>query len=314
MAPTFRLPVNWAYTITSTLGDPRPYGGHEGVDFAPATRLSKYPVMAAAPGKVIDAGYQPDGYGYFVRIQHESGFESIYGHFEGPPLVKRDDVVQAGQVIGNAGSTGYSTGRHLHFSLLRDGEYLNPLDWIGAAAETAVETISDAVRQLLENDPCAGYADDMPNWITCRIAHGLSDDPDIYMETLERVNNLTDEERIEARAATRMSVREASEGSSILGFFENIVENVKKSVIDGVTWPIRAFVNSMSLADPPLIAGEDTVAWLKEPENQKIYIAANIALLVVVILVIILIAQFARGPVETATSVVVESAVAGVTG
>ena len=64
-------------------------------------------------------------YGLFVAINHNNGYSTLYGHMI-KVLVNKGDIVEKGQVIGLMGSTGDSTGCHLHFELLKDGEYLNP--------------------------------------------------------------------------------------------------------------------------------------------------------------------------------------------
>jgi murein DD-endopeptidase MepM/ murein hydrolase activator NlpD len=107
------------YQITSGFGsrdDPGVGTGtnHDGLDFgAPAHT----PIMAIADGTVLTAGFNNGGYGNWVRIQHSDGVVSLYGHMFSLPLVKVGDVVRQGQVIGEVGSTGASTGNHLHLGI-----------------------------------------------------------------------------------------------------------------------------------------------------------------------------------------------------
>jgi len=81
-------------------------------------------VVAAMDGEVRLAGYDPGGYGYFCVIAHPNGLETVYGHFS-RLLVTPETPVKAGDPIGLGGSTGYSTGPHLHFEIRFMGE---PID------------------------------------------------------------------------------------------------------------------------------------------------------------------------------------------
>ena len=99
---------------------------HEGVDFSAAQGT---PIYAARSGKVTTASYQAGGAGYYVSINHGDGFSSIYMHMT-HYIVKPGDYVSAGQVIGYVGSTGGSTGPHLHFGIAYKGEYKNPMNYI----------------------------------------------------------------------------------------------------------------------------------------------------------------------------------------
>ena len=99
---------------------------HEGVDFSAAQGT---PIYAARSGKVTTASYQAGGAGYYVSINHGDGFSSIYMHMT-HYIVKAGDYVNAGQVIGYVGSTGGSTGPHLHFGIAYKGEYKNPMNYL----------------------------------------------------------------------------------------------------------------------------------------------------------------------------------------
>lgn len=85
------------------------------------------PVYAMAPGRVIKASYS-GSYGNVVIIDHGSGFATLYAH-NNSLLVKAGDYVTGGEKIALSGSTGRSTGPHVHFSVLKDGEFINPLPY-----------------------------------------------------------------------------------------------------------------------------------------------------------------------------------------
>ena len=95
---------------------------HPGLDIAVDIGT---PVYAAAMGTVEMAGWN-GGYGQFVKIRHGNGYESAYGHMSGI-AVTTGQQVRKGEIIGFVGSTGYSTGPHLHFEVFVDGENIDPL-------------------------------------------------------------------------------------------------------------------------------------------------------------------------------------------
>jgi len=96
---------------------------HHGIDIgAPHGRS----IQATRAGKVVFAGWK-GGYGYAVVIDHGDGLTSLYGHASSL-LVSYGQWVEAGQVIARIGSTGYSTGPHLHFELAYRGQTFNPLE------------------------------------------------------------------------------------------------------------------------------------------------------------------------------------------
>ncbi len=103
---------------------------HRGLDISGANALGQ-PIIASAPGTVelVTAGYT--GYGYSVLIDHGNGIKTRYAHcLAGSIIVNPGDVVEQGQMIAQVGSTGNSTGPHLHFEIIYNGAYTNPLDYL----------------------------------------------------------------------------------------------------------------------------------------------------------------------------------------
>ena len=84
---------------------------HKGVDFAHPT--TNVPISILQPG-IVDVGFDAEGWGNYVKVKHDSGVETLYGHLS-KVNVKRGQRIEAGTVIGNQGSTGKSTGPHVHF-------------------------------------------------------------------------------------------------------------------------------------------------------------------------------------------------------
>jgi murein DD-endopeptidase MepM/ murein hydrolase activator NlpD len=96
---------------------------HQGLDFPAA---SGTPVTAGGVGVVSSAGYNAFGYGNLVIVDHRLGFQSWYAHLSSIAVV-RGQAVSGGVLIGRVGSTGHSTGPHLHFELRVGGAAVNPL-------------------------------------------------------------------------------------------------------------------------------------------------------------------------------------------
>lgn len=98
---------------------------HPAVDIA---NRSNPPVVAAATGSVVTAGWNGGGYGNYVVIDHGNGYRTLYGHLlNNSMVVKAGDKVSQGQKLGNMGSTGRSTGTHLHFEIISSGGKVDPL-------------------------------------------------------------------------------------------------------------------------------------------------------------------------------------------
>lgn len=114
-------------TITSRFGSKESIrsSGHTGLDIA-APKGTK--IKAAASGTVIFAGYS-GGYGNVVKISHGSGIKTYYAHCS-KLYVKEGQKVSAGDVIAAVGSTGNSTGNHLHFEVVKNGTSLNPQNYL----------------------------------------------------------------------------------------------------------------------------------------------------------------------------------------
>ena len=122
---------NWRNVVTSEFGNRRdPFTGerrgHTGMDLAVPTGTS---VRAALPGTVTVSTYNQGGYGYYVMIDHGNGLSTLYGH-NSQLLARVGQTVDAGDVIALSGSTGRSTGPHLHFEVRINGERTNPRSYL----------------------------------------------------------------------------------------------------------------------------------------------------------------------------------------
>ena len=120
------------HSITSRYGNRiDPFLGrlalHAGIDFQAETGQD---VKATGAGKVTIAGLSA-GYGNMVEIDHGQGISTRYGHMS-KILVKEGDTIAAGDIIGRAGSTGRSTGPHVHYEVRRNGDPIDPIHFLNA--------------------------------------------------------------------------------------------------------------------------------------------------------------------------------------
>lgn len=111
-----------------------PFSGHlawhKGVDFAGKDGSD---IISVASGVITWAGKR-SGYGYLVEVHHGNGYVTRYGHLK-KMLVAPGDIVRKGQVIALMGSTGRSTGPHVHFEVIKDGTQVNPAKYIKRASK-----------------------------------------------------------------------------------------------------------------------------------------------------------------------------------
>lgn len=125
----YALPVNGTYRFTSGFG--RRWGRlHAGVDLAAPVGTN---IVATADGVVVAAGRE-SGYGNVVRVRHDFGFETVYAHLS-KIRVTVGQQVSRGVQIGDMGSTGRSTGSHLHYEVRVNGAPQNPMTYLEAAKD-----------------------------------------------------------------------------------------------------------------------------------------------------------------------------------
>ncbi|MCH5295117.1 MAG: M23 family metallopeptidase [Treponema sp.] len=127
MGELFSYPIKSSWRLTSRFGRRAdPFTGvssnHTGVDMACPTGTSIYSAMS---GTVAYTGYS-SVFGNYAIIKHADGYQTLYGHMS-KILCKKGQRVTQGSVIGLVGSTGYSTGPHLHFTVYKNGKLVDPL-------------------------------------------------------------------------------------------------------------------------------------------------------------------------------------------
>ncbi len=141
-----RTPINGARLSSGYGMRLHPIAGytrmHRGVDFAAA---SGTPIMAAGDG-VLEVVATRNGYGLYIQIQHGDGYETAYAHMSRfAPGMRPGVRVEQGQTIGYVGSTGASTGPHLHYEVLQNGSHIDPA------------TLEAAVGRNLEGAPLVAF-------------------------------------------------------------------------------------------------------------------------------------------------------------
>jgi murein DD-endopeptidase MepM/ murein hydrolase activator NlpD len=129
-----RMPIANTYITSGFGGRADPFGGghgyHKGIDFHARTGDA---VMAVADGVVSYSGMR-SGYGNVIEIDHGNGYVTRYAH-NSRLLARVGDLVRSGQQVAKAGSTGRSTGAHVHFEVWDNGRVVNPRKFLGQAAQ-----------------------------------------------------------------------------------------------------------------------------------------------------------------------------------
>ena len=129
LAESRQSPVSKGYNLTARFGNTGGYwssGIHTGLDFAAPTGT---PIKAAASGTVVSTGYK-GAYGNQVVVNHGGGVKTTYSHLSSIS-VSPGQKVSTGDRLGGMGSTGNSTGSHLHFEVKQNGKFVDPEAWLG---------------------------------------------------------------------------------------------------------------------------------------------------------------------------------------
>lgn len=130
---------------------------HNGIDLAPVTKVGEN-IVAVANGKVVAVGFD-NARGNYVIVDHGSNRRTLSQHLRSGVKVKNRQQVKAGQVLGRMGTTGSSTAEHLHFSILYNGSYVDPLPElkkIGTTVYTKATKIK-AVQKLIGTEADASW-------------------------------------------------------------------------------------------------------------------------------------------------------------
>jgi len=133
------IPTGWPLKdtngwVTQVFGPSvHPFGGywylHRGLDLA---FLYGTPIVSTANGKVVKIDYDPGGFGLYIDIQHKYGFKTRYAHLQ-RQLVELGEVVSQGDMIGTMGSSGQSTGSHLHYEVMIGTQLVDPVKFLNMA-------------------------------------------------------------------------------------------------------------------------------------------------------------------------------------
>ena len=141
---SLRIPFAQVYPITQEFS-----WQHSGIDWGAPMHT---PVLAGGSGKVGLVRFQANGYGLYVILEHPDQFTTLYAHLE-EVLVSAGEEVQEGQVLGYSGSSGNSTGSHLHFELRQNGKTpVNPIPYFKALEP------GNVLDSLISQPPAAHFA------------------------------------------------------------------------------------------------------------------------------------------------------------
>ena len=278
-------PLPAIYPITSGLGDPRPYGGHEGVDIAAPAGT---PILAAGDGIVSQVGYMPDGYGYYVEIDHGGGMRTLYGHMQSIPEVMKGAAVKAGQVLGRVGSTGYSTGPHLHFHVKINGVYRDVSEFLNVAVERG----ADLVRQ----GPCFEAARlGFDEWKRC-MKSKYPEIPDILLQTQYDDYAKNPLEEIDAPN---------------LNFVSEWWSDAKRDIEDilyNLLFAVPQFsINAFNLSDADLPDGRATYEWLKTRENATLLFISYALIVFMFVLIAIAVRALLQEQLQTQIANIIDN-------
>lgn len=151
-----RIPFDGDFPVTQRFGEniTNP-AGHTGIDYA---LYFGTPVLAALDGKVCRTAFLATGYGNHVVLEHDGGLQTVYAHLSSVS-VSIGSVVREGQELGRSGSSGNSTGPHLHFEIRRGGQPVDPEELLFRAGHSGTGTHRVAVPELyVRSGPGTEYA------------------------------------------------------------------------------------------------------------------------------------------------------------
>jgi murein DD-endopeptidase MepM/ murein hydrolase activator NlpD len=139
------------------------YDGHNGYDYD----ISYQPVLAAANGTVTYANWESAdpyyGYGQMILIRHASGYMTLYGHLS-QIMVHPGEKVRAGQQIAISGTTGHSTGPHLHFTVYHNCHVVDPYGWTGSQKDPLTAFNGEVDHYLWRKGEAPEILNPLPNW------------------------------------------------------------------------------------------------------------------------------------------------------
>ena len=172
--------LNRQFRITSPFG-PRvhPISGsrsnHNGVDLVRKDGKPNEPILAPEAGKILAArksNHPTGGYGYYVKMQGKSGVVHLMAHMVRNSLkVKKGDVVEQGDVLGLMGTTGNSTGVHLHWEVRVKGKFTDPIAWMGKNGEPELPSNFHAWVKKLNANSARAYIKNAPRGSKVRVRH-----------------------------------------------------------------------------------------------------------------------------------------------
>lgn len=172
----------------------QPYN-HTGIDIV-GEGMTACHVKALMSGHVVDKGYQENGYGNYIVIDHENGYETRYAHLADPADVNIGDHVEEGQIFGYMGATGYAFGVHLHFEILSGDlgfRVIDPTDYIFGNAKLPDNKSKNnhkySIGQKVRFSTCYVSAYTTPGFDNCIYANQMIKDTGVITRIEENSYN-----------------------------------------------------------------------------------------------------------------------------
>lgn len=141
-AGTYRVTSNFGYRTPPKTSTGYGTAQHKGIDLGTSGR--SVPIYSVSDGVVRTVAYDHDGYGHYIIIDHSDGVETRYAHMASSSNLQEGQRVTAGTQIGNVGTTGSSSGLHLHFEIRVKGNPIDPAPYISSGGTTILSPSYDA--------------------------------------------------------------------------------------------------------------------------------------------------------------------------
>jgi len=184
--------LNKDFKITSPFG-PRTHpitgaqDNHNGTDLVMKSGKTDEPILAPENGKVLTARKSSaagGGYGYYVKMEGKSGTVHLMAHLDkGSTTVKTGDTVKEGQVLGNMGTSGASTGVHLHWETRVDGKFVDPIKWISNKLDPELPKDFKAWTKRKPNNSASVHIKNAPYGSKVRVRHNSKS---VFVKTVKK--------------------------------------------------------------------------------------------------------------------------------
>lgn len=247
----FNLPLDSDFVETSQFGR-RGSRQHRGIDLAAPTGT---PVNSAKSGKVIQVGFQADGAGNFVVVDHGNGYKTKYFHLD-KVLVERGAKVTNKTQLGTVGSTGRSTGPHLHYEVWKGGKAVDPKGYMKKGAKEIPPVSSEEVPPMRVPDTPVtnrGAFDEMATKATT-VAEAMEMGSQAANDLLDDIGDVTTNTEYTPPTVIRAQYEELADQLEILAGYTNGVVDREAAMQAFARGGQRAndLIEALNNASPPV--------------------------------------------------------------